>query len=164
MEICKLIEMVKSTSNCVVLPPKGIPQTEDDLQLPSDLKEFYEICGGIALYQHSDYQINIVSPEDFVLANPVIVGERCEEDISSNWYIVANDGKGEYLTIDLKPCRLGRCYDSFFDRHGVVGESQVIALSFVELLERLIQNKGQYWYWLKEDFVSLGDAYDIPNT
>ncbi|WP_373229306.1 SMI1/KNR4 family protein [Cohnella sp.] len=161
MEIREIIETVRSTPNCVVLPPKGIPQTEDNLKLSNDLREFYETCGGITLFQHADYQVNIVSPEDFVLANPVIVGERCDEDISSNWYIVASDGRGEYLTIDLDSSRLGKCYDSFFDRHGVVGESQVIALSFVELLKRLIQNKGQYWYWLKEDFVSLGDAYDI---
>ncbi|WP_331460411.1 SMI1/KNR4 family protein [Gracilibacillus suaedae] len=48
----------------------------------------------------------------------------------------------------------------FFDRHGLVGESQRIATSFTDLLERLIKNKGQYWYWLRSDFISLGDAYD----
>ncbi len=35
----------------------------------------------------------------FKLANPVIVGDLCEEDISSNWYIKCNDGKNEFLTI-----------------------------------------------------------------
>lgn len=46
--------------------------------------------------------------------------------------------------------RLGRCYDSFFDRHGIVGESQIIANSFTDLLINFINNQGQYWYWLKE--------------
>ena len=47
-----------------------------------------------------------------------------------------------------------------FDRHGIVGESQIIATSFTNLLEKLIKNNGQYWYWLKSEFESLGDAYD----
>ncbi len=161
MDVREIIEAVKGMPDCLVLPPKRLPQIEVDLRMPDDLREFYETCGGLILFQHADYQVNIVPPEDFVLANPVIIGERCEEDISSNWYIVANDGNGEYLTIDLDPIRLGKCYDSFFDRHGVVGESQVIAISFTELLNRLVQNNGKYWYWLNEDFVSLGDAYDV---
>jgi hypothetical protein len=160
MSVLNIIQKIKATPDCKVLPPNGIPHIEDNLQLPEDVRIFYESCGGIILFEHADYRTNIVPPQEFVLANPVIVGERCEEDISSNWYIVANDGKGEYLTIDLDPSRLGRCYDSFYDRHGVVGESQIIALSFTELLERLMRNKGQYWYWLENDFISLGDAYD----
>lgn len=160
MNMRETIEKIKASPDCMVLPFNGIPNTEDNLELPDDVREFYETCGGVILFQHADYRVNIVPPQDFVLANPIIVGERYEEDISSKWYIVANDGKGEYLTIDLAPSRLGKCYDSFFDRHGVAGESQIIAKSFTELLERLIMNKGQYWYWLKTDFFSLGDAYD----
>ncbi|AFJ61907.1 conserved hypothetical protein, phage SPbeta [Bacillus velezensis YAU B9601-Y2] len=94
------------------------------------------------------------------MANPVIVGELCEEDISSEWYIVCTDGKGEYLTIDLNEDRKGKCYDSFFDRHGIVGETQVIATSFTDLIQRLLENKGEHWYWLRDDFSTLGDAYD----
>lgn len=152
--------MITNAPGCVVFPPQGIPTIDPTLELPLDVHEFYEVCGGVTLFQHADYQVNIVPPQEFVLSNPVLVGERCEEDISSNWYLVANDGHGEYLTIDLDPSRLGRCYDSFHDRHGVVGESSIIALSFTDLLERLIKNKGQYWYWLQDDFASLGDAYE----
>ncbi|RUS09195.1 hypothetical protein EFW59_02324 [Bacillus subtilis] len=94
------------------------------------------------------------------MANPIIVGELCEEDISSEWYIVCTDGKGEYLTIDLNEERKGKCYDSFFDRHGIVGETQVIANSFTDLIQRLLENKGKHWYWLRDDHISLGDAYD----
>jgi hypothetical protein len=94
----------------------------------------------------------------------VIIGELCEEDITSQWYIIASDGHRDYLTIDLSCQRLGKCYDSFWDRHGVVGECAVIATSFTDLLERLIANNGQHWYWLTEDFTSLGDAYDVINS
>ncbi|MFX3633285.1 MAG: SMI1/KNR4 family protein [Candidatus Pristimantibacillus sp.] len=160
MSVENIIERIKAASDCVVLPPSGAPNIEDHLELPVDIREFYDVCGGAILFQHADYRMNIVSPQNFVLANPVIVGDICKEDISSNWYIVAKDNEGEFVTIDLAAGRFGRCYDSFYDRHGVVGESQIIALSFTELLERLFQNKGQYWYWLEEDFVTLGDAYD----
>lgn len=159
--INQLIKKVKSLPNCRVHEPRDLPIIDINKHiLPDDLKEFYSLCGGLTLFENEEYQIHIVTPEEFVLANPVIVGELCEEDISSDWYIICNDGKNDYLTIDLSKERLGRCYDSFFDRHGLVGESQIIATSFTDLLENLIKNKGQYWYWLKSDFESLGDAYD----
>lgn len=156
-----LIKKVKALPNCRVHEPTELPIIDENKHiLPDDLKDFYTICGGLTLFENAEYPIHIVPPEEFVLANPIIVGELCEEDISSNWYTVCNDGKSDYLTIDLNKERLGRCYDSFFDRHGLVGESQIIATSFTDLLEKLIKNKGQYWYWLKDGFESLGDAYD----
>lgn len=112
------------------------------------------------LFKNKEYHCQIVSPNEFVLSNPVIVGELVEEDLSSNWFIVGHDGNGDYISIDLHSKRLGKCYDSFWDRHGVVGECPVVARSFTELLNRLVQNNGERWYWLNEDFESLGDAYD----
>lgn len=160
-KIKQLISQIRTLSDCYILEPIILPQIDKmNHALPDDLKEFYNICGGLVLFENEEYPIYIVSPDKFLLANPIIVGDLCEEDISSNWYIICSDGNDEYLTIDLEKERLGKCYDSFFDRHGLVGESQVIATSFTDLLERLINNKGQYWYWLREDFDALGDAYD----
>ncbi len=157
----QLLTKIKSFSNCRILEQKGLPRVDETKHmLPEDLYKFYSLCGGLTLFENEEYPIHIVSPNQFSLANPIIVGELCEEDISSNWYTVCIDSNGEYLTIDLSKERLGRCYDSSFDRHGVVGESQIIATSFTDLLERLIENKGQYSYWLRRDFDSLGDAYD----
>lgn len=160
-KIKQLVTQIKTLPNCRIFEPNGLPIIDETKHiLPNDLKEFYRLCGGLVLFENEEYPIYFVSPEKFILANPIIVGELCEEDISSNWYIICNDGTDEYLTIDLNKDRLGKCYDSFFDRHGLVGESQIIATSFTDLLERLLNNKGQYWYWLKDDFISLGDAYD----
>jgi len=36
----------------------------------------------------------------------------------------------------------------------------IIATSFTDLIERLISSDGKLWYWLRDDFISLGDAYD----
>jgi hypothetical protein len=160
MSIESLVNKIKTLPDCVVYPPSGIPAVNKSHTLPDDVHKFYELCGGVLLYEKADYSILIVPPQDFLLANPIIVGELCEEDISSDWYICATDRNGEYITIDLNPKRLGRCYDSFYDRHGVVGECSIIATSFTDLLERFIENKGRYWYWLQKDFIPLGDAYD----
>lgn len=163
-KIKQLLTQIKNLPHCRILEPNGLPIIDEDKHvLPNDLREFYSLCGGLVLFENEKYPIYLVPPDKFVLANPIIVGEVCEEDISSNWYIICNDGTDEYLTIDLHEDRLGKCYDSFFDRHGLVGESQIIATSFTDLLERLVQNKGKYLYWLKSDFVSLGDAYDEIN-
>lgn len=143
MKIKDLIELVKRKDDCEVYPPNGYPEFFDDQHhLPEDLNEFYTLCGGLGLFLNSDYPIYIVSPQEFVLANPIIAGELCPEDISSEWYIVANDKNGQYITIDLSPERLGRCYDSFWDRHGLVGDSPIIACTFSELLFSMINNGG----------------------
>lgn len=160
MTIKQLVTKIETLPNCIVYPSKGIPAIEEAYTLPDDIREFYDLCGGVSLFTSAENVVNIVPPDEFILANPVIVGERCEEDITADWYIVANDGNGDYLTVDLNKDRVGRCYDSFWDRHGVVGECAIIAISFTDLLERLVDNKGQRWYWLRDGFNSLGDAYD----
>src|SRR2546422_2738610 len=144
MHIQQLIAKIRNTPDCTINAPMGLPIVNEPHVLPDDLCSFYEACGGLSLFEKSEYPVFIVSPKEVVLANPIIVGELCEDDISSSWYIIAKDGNGEYLTIDLSKERLGRCYDSFFDRHGVPGSCPIIALSFTDLLARLYENKGQY--------------------
>lgn len=161
MTVKNLIELVKKANGCKVQPPSGYPEFFNDKHhLPDDLKEFYTLCGGLGLFLESDYPIHIVSPQEFVLANPVIIGELYPDDISSEWYIIADDKNGQYITIDLASERLGRCYDSFWDRHGLVGDCPIIARTFSELLFNVIKNSGGYWYWLQDNYPSLGDAYD----
>lgn len=67
--------------------PCGLLSLADGVELPNELKIFYENCGGVSLFANKEYGFIIVSPEKMVLANLVIVGELCEEDILSKWYI-----------------------------------------------------------------------------
>ena len=157
--IKSLVDNVSKLSNCKIHPSCGLPRIEECHLIPDDIFEFYEICGGIDLFLDAEFSISIVCPDRFQLANPVIIGEKVEDDISSSWYIIAFDNS-DYLTIDLNKERLERCYDSFWDSHGLIGECPIIAMSFTDLLTRLIINKGQRWYWLQDDFETLGDAYD----
>lgn len=161
MPLMETVQAIRSTLDCQVFPPAGLPEIGLPHVLPNDLREFYEVCGGLRLFQSAGYPVFIVSPNKLILANPVIVGDVYEDDISSDWYIIADDGNGDYFTIDLNSERLGRCYDSSHETHALPGETPIVALSFTDFLARMLANKGQYWYFLQPDFDSLGDAYNL---
>jgi antitoxin YokJ len=129
------------------------------LQLPSDLQAFYAVAGGASLFHGSAYQFSIVAPSDFLSTNHRILGNGATGDVSDSWFTVATDGNDDYLSIDLGLLHLGRCYDSFHETHGLVGSTPVIALSFTDLLFRLLENHGAHPYWLAEGFGPLGEAY-----
>ncbi|WP_394903571.1 SMI1/KNR4 family protein [Clostridium butyricum] len=160
MNINDVVNKIKKDTNCIVSKEEGLPKLQNNHILPDDLTKFYQLCGGISLFKGSEYEMNILPPGKFLLANPIIVGELCEDDISSEWYTICEDSDGNFITIDLNKNRIGKCYDSFWDRHGVVGECSIIANSFLELLDKLYKNKGTSLFWLDDDFKYIGDAYD----
>lgn len=157
-EIIKILTEIENDENCTVSKSVN-PNTALLPELPNDLKYYLENYASMVLFQHAEYSIKIVGLSEFKKANPIIIGEEAEDDLSYNWYIIADDNNSQYITIDLTKDKLGNCYDSFWDRHGVVGEQAVIAKSFTELLERLYNAKGKSWYWTEPDFQSYGDAY-----
>lgn len=159
MDINDVLKIVSSHQNCSILAQSGFPKLSNH-KLPLDLKNFYALCGGMLLFEDEPCSWEVLAPDNFTLANPIIVGKLCEYDISSEWYTICRDNNGNYITIDLNPERLGRCYDSFLEVHGLVGDCAVVANSFTELLSQLIKSKGKNLYWLESDFKRLGDAYD----
>lgn len=160
MDVLEILSKIRDTSGCTVYSPCGMPVLSKGVNMPDDLKVFYENSGGVSLFADKEFGFTIVGPQEMVLANPIIVGELCPGDISSEWYIICKDTGNNYITIDLSKERLGKCYDSFWDRHGVAGECTVVAKSFTELLWQLYSNRGKCLFWLKSDFAYLGDAYD----
>lgn len=162
MSIQSIIQNISCHSDCIVHPPiQSQILLEDGDLLSEDVKEFYTLCNGIDLFNESYCAVRIVAQQQFSLANPILVGEKCEYDISSHWYIIGDIYDGNFLTIDLHPERLGRCYDSHWDTHALVGSSTVIAPSFTALLTQLWNTQGaSEWYWEQPSFKSLGDAYD----
>lgn len=95
IKIEEIVARIKNTSDCFVNPPEGLPENSSEYTLPDDLQEFYQFCGGVSLFRSSAYSMNIVSPKEFLLANPVLfTGIReddlraSKEDISWTWYIV----------------------------------------------------------------------------
>lgn len=159
-KITGLIREASSLLNCEVYPASGLPKLRSSHMLPIDLEEFYKECGGMQLFNDSDFPYRIIPATEINLANLEILGEEVEDDISNNWYTLIDCDNGDFVTIDLHPERLGRCYDSFHETHGLIGDTPIIAMSFTELLQQLLQHKGKLIYWLDESFVALGDAYD----
>lgn len=170
MNIKQLITKIKTLPDCIVYPPSGLPCAGKENYLPNDVVEFYTLCGGISLFESEHYTVRFVSPQEVVPANPVIIGEeiieeekskgRYDNQISKDWYIIVDLYNSDYIAIDFNQIRNGRCYKAFWDSYPCVDDTPIIASTFTELLRKLIENKGQYWYFLEDDFVSLGDAYD----
>ncbi len=155
-----IIQAIAVTADCVVIRRTQPLTLDTTYTLPEDLQYYLQTYLSIILFETAEYPIRIVGGEEFAWANPVIMGEDAQDDISHHWFVIGIGSSSQYLTIDLAPERLGRCYDSFSDRHGVAGEQPVIAHSFTALLQSLLNNKGKRYYWLEDGFQSLGDAYD----
>jgi hypothetical protein len=151
---------IRSRSDCLVFPTAGLPNVAAGHRLPDDVADFYAECGGADLFVGKEFSVRICTPDRLVPSNLEIVGEQVPDDITSSWYVVARGGSGECLSIDLHPDRLGLCYDSFHEVHGVAGSSPVVARSFTELVRRLLAGDGGHWYWLEPGWSPLGDAYD----
>ena len=85
----------------------------------------------------------IASEGKIIVSKETKIDEETGEEVpvvkSKKVYLGKYDSEDNYITIDLYKEKNGRCYDSFWDRHGVVGECSVIAISFTELIERLLE-------------------------
>lgn len=159
MNILEIILEIKKDNRCIVKESLGVPQISSSLIFPEDLKVFYENCGGIIFFGESKYPFEILPPQEFQRANPIILGENHEDDISFNWFLIGKNDE-QLISIDLSKEKNGRCYDSFWEVHGVSGSQPIIANSFTDLLVRFFFNNGNYWYWLDKDFNKIGDAYE----
>ena len=157
----KLIDQISKRSDCVINPAMGLPQLSENHVLPEELSEFYKLAGGAVLFQDSEQPYTILSPEEFQQSDIAIAGEVNEDSISSNWYVIVMDGNGDYLNINCAKEKTGYCYDTYHELYAMEGRTAIIATSFSELLTQLLANNGESSYWLKDDFVTLGDAYDL---
>ena len=66
------------------------------------------------------------------------------------------------VTHRLHPARLGRCYDSFHEVHGIPGSCEIIAASFSAMVMEFLNDPGNGWYWISPDGRRPGDAYEVP--
>jgi antitoxin YokJ len=162
--LASILADIAREPGCAVAKPSRQPTIAHHHRLPADVVEFYELCGGIGLFETSQYPLRIVSADRFRPANLEIVGEYIADDISEAWYIVGEGRSGEYVTIDLSEDRNGRCHDSYVDRHAVAGSCPIIATSLTQLLTQLLAaasvGNGGPMFWLAENFIPTGDAYD----
>lgn len=158
--IKEIVEIIRSDGRCQVLPVSGKlpPLPHADMAYPNDMVEFYDLCGGVILFRSGKENVSfkILSAGEVLQTNMIIVGDPCEDDISFSWYAICKTDNGDYISIDTSKERGGRCYDSNFEIHGVVGSCPIIALSFSELLDELYKSSGVDIFWKGKDY---GDAY-----
>lgn len=157
-----LLARAEAARGVALLPTSGLPRVSPGHALPEDLLAFYQAAGGLRIQEADGAWIRVLGPAEMLPSNPVIVDERVSDDITGSWYVIALTDNGDYLSIDLDPDRQGHCYDSHHEVHGLAGECPVIALSFSELVERLLEARTAYW--TVEGFQSYGDAYDEADS
>lgn len=160
--IFDLVETLNKDPHCQVAPSVGQPHTQSPYVVPDDLQEFYGLCGGAVLNLGGPFSWSISAPEDLAETNLEMLGEQGLGDITASWHVIAREGdsSASLISIDLSRNRLGWCYDSFYEVHGVVGSCAVLSHSFADLLAQLITARGEVIFWAEDGFVSLGDAYD----
>lgn len=140
-----LFARAEAARGVTLMPTSGLPRVSPGHALPEDLLAFYQAAGGLRIEDADGAWIRVLGPEEVQPSNALIVGEQVSDDITASWYVIAVTDNGDYVSIDLDPDRLGRCYDSHHEVHGLAGECPVIALSFSELVERLLQARTAYW-------------------
>lgn len=124
IDIKEIIKKVSSLPNCNVYQSSDMITIPNGLEAPEDLVEFYKLCGGISLFEGAPYAVKIVAPQEFINANPVIIGEEIinaeiekgtyDNEISKDWFIIADLYNSDYIVIDLNKERLGQCYKAFW--------------------------------------------------
>jgi hypothetical protein len=148
--------------------------------LPPDLCGFYHRTDGAELFGRGDAAaIRLVAAADI---KPLAWGELPEQYGNSRgpdgriWHRIARLADGSWLAINLDPNRRDprhgpsapgnwSSYREVFhaichcntNTQGQPGQNPVVALSFTELLERLLDTGGRP-YWLDPKFVGYGDA------
>lgn len=166
--VSEIIRELQGTPECTVEPPAGIPALPAGFALPEDLLEFYRNCGGIDLFPHEDWGWRLVGPKEFLRADQVILElsykehpEDYDGTASEGLYVIAVRGDGpDYISIDTHPSRLGRCFDSFSGDHATEG-SRVIALSFGEMLGKLVNWRQEGYFWEDEFYGFFGQPDSV---
>ncbi|MFC7443076.1 SMI1/KNR4 family protein [Laceyella putida] len=176
MDICQTIKGLQSLSDVEIDKPSGLPRVVENQCLPDDLQLFYEKFGGVTLFPHAENTYRIVQPQEFKLANPILIAdeELLELELNrgntqllftSECYVLVDLGDANYIVIDLNKERHGLCYLGFWDSFGVIGETPIIAKSFKELLQKMIESEGEeVWFFEKEDFQDYGDAFIVAGV
>lgn len=160
-DIFKIIDIIGNDRPHVLVAPGGQPELESvSLKIPHDVASFYNLCGGAVLHKGTDREIEILDPKSVNSSNQVMLDLTEGDDISFGWYVIAKDNTGEYISIDFNTQRLGYCYDSFSETHGLVGDTPVIAMDFTQFLWGCLYVDGALPYWQMPEFEPIADAYD----
>jgi hypothetical protein len=144
-----IIAEFRSSPRVRVLPPSGAVTLPAGLTLPPDLSEFYTLCGGVQFLDptadnYPDYRI--LPPDKVVNIGTATCLEPSAELPLSAWYTVGEDDNGDHVVVDLHTTSGGRCYDVFHETFAMPEYANVVADSFLELLQRVYRRGKAYWF------------------
>lgn len=152
--VIEIINEAKITPGCILELPSGMPALPDNFTLPLDVREFYSLCGGIDMFPNENWGWRILKPSEVLRADIVLFEidyrrnpKEFDGTPSQSLFMIAVRGCGpDYISIDTDPARAGRCYDAFHDVHATES-SQLLALSFTELLNKLFEWRQNGYFW-----------------
>jgi hypothetical protein len=158
-----ILDEIRRTPDCEIIPPRGLPSLPGGLALPPDLREFYEVTGGAVLFSNRVCagRVRIVGPDEIHRIDLAITGDEFATGPFEWWFAIADFMDGDYVAIDLNPEHSGLCYDAFHETFAMPGYVSVIASSFSDLLRRLLDHKEDSTFWLQEGFKPLGEAFAL---
>ena len=96
----RILKSISETNGCKLVKREKPINIEVGFILPDDLRFYFENYNSITFWEKSNYSVKIVGIEGFKKANPIIIGEDVPDDISNNWFIIAEDNP-QFITIDL---------------------------------------------------------------
>lgn len=161
--ITELIKKIKSDEKCCVEPPSHTIKLPDRYVIPDELIRFYNLCSGITLFPGKDYSWRILGPHEIQNACQKILGETCEQTGLEDFFVIATDGNGDFLAIQLGEHKNGVVIDAFHETFGLQGDTPVIASSLTELITRIYEGAGGHPYWLKDKTKVHHDWFDFKN-
>jgi antitoxin YokJ len=171
LDLVAVVETVRRRDDCVVHEPQGAAAVELPLEVPDDLRRFYELCGHMVPFRDSSTPWRVLAAGDLILAARRLLAEQDSEqvladvpdDVASTTVVFADQGGGatdEHVVLDLHPARLGQFYATFWDSFGLVGEMPIIAASVADILQWLVDSGGEGIEAALMRRPPLGDAYD----
>ncbi len=87
----RILKSISETNGCKLVKREKPINIEVGFILPDDLRFYFENYNSITFWEKSNYSMKIVGIEGFKKANPIIIGEDVPDDISNNWFIIAED-------------------------------------------------------------------------
>jgi hypothetical protein len=94
-KINEIIVEIERDKDCMV-QKLSIPNKNVSSGLPEDLEFYLENYYSIVFFPKALYSIKIVGLTEFERANKVLIGEEHKEDISHNWFLIADDSNSQY--------------------------------------------------------------------
>ena len=132
-------------------------------KLPEDLKGFYRRYRTVQLLGRHDPLYRFVPVHEIHPTRLDILGDDTDYG-PATWLTICDVYEGNYIAIDVASENSGRFnyIDCFHETFAEPGRSRVIAISFVELLERALRGGHEQLYFLQPGFTGYGDALARP--